>query len=67
MAEKLKSIGTYRILYAQPTPETGERVAVAILVQNGKTLLYFDRRFPRLKKFFGDLELVALDYYLDQL
>jgi hypothetical protein len=67
MAEKLKTIGTYRILYAQPTPETGERVAVAILVQNGKTLLYFDRRFPRLKKFFGDLELNALEYYLDHL
>jgi hypothetical protein len=67
MAEKLKSVGTYRILYAQPTPETGERIAVAVLVQNGETLLYFDRRFPRLKKVFGDLELDALEYYLDHL
>jgi len=67
MAEKLKGVGMYRILYAQPTPETGERIAVAVLVQNGDTLLYFDRRFPRLKKVSGDLELDALEYYLDHL
>jgi hypothetical protein len=68
MAEKLKTVGVYRILYAQPTPETGERVAVAILVQDDqKNLLYFDRRFPRLKKVFGDLELDALEFYLEDL
>jgi hypothetical protein len=67
MAQELKGVGTYRILYAQPTPETGERIAVALLVQNGGTQLYFDRRFPRLKKVLGDLELDALGYYLDHL
>jgi hypothetical protein len=67
MAEELKRIGTYRILYAQPTPETGERIAVALLVQNGENRLYFDRRFPRLKRVVGDLELDALGFYLDHL
>lgn len=67
MAEKLRHVGVYRILYAQPAPETGERIAVAVLVQDGDKLLYFDRRFPRLKKVFGDLELDALEYYLDHL
>ncbi|MGA2738556.1 MAG: hypothetical protein ABSG65_14060 [Bryobacteraceae bacterium] len=67
MAEKLTGVGMYRILYAQPTPETGERIAVAVLVQNGDTQIYFDRRFPRFKKVFGDLELDALEYYLDHL
>jgi hypothetical protein len=68
MAEKLNNTGTYRILYAQPTPETGERIAVAVVVQeNHRTSLYFDRQFPRLKKVLGDLELDALEYYLEDL
>jgi hypothetical protein len=41
---------------------------VAILVQeHRRNSLYFDRKFPRLKRVLGDVELGALEYYLEDL
>jgi hypothetical protein len=68
MASELKAAGTYRLLYFQPAPETGERIAIGLLLEDGRnSFVYYDHHFGKLRRLYPWLDLSMVHFYLDAL
>jgi hypothetical protein len=68
MASDLKAAGAYRLLYYQPAPETGERIAIALLLEDGRNaFLHYDEHFAKLRRVYPWLDLAVVKFYLEDL
>jgi hypothetical protein len=69
MAVEVKSrLGTYRLLHFQPDPEDGDRVCVALLVQDGdRYTILSDKKFPKLQCIAPSFEPELVRFYLEDL
>lgn len=69
MVNQLKSsLASYRILYFQPDPEDGDRIAVAILVYHERDIeILYDRKFPKLRHLAPGIEPELVSFYLEDL
>lgn len=58
----------YWILFLQPLPETGERIAVALVFYDGiNRIVEYDTTFSRILKLYPDLDINTLKFYLQSL
>ena len=66
---KTKPAGKYWILYFQPLPEAGERIAMALLFQEGRGggVVRFDATFAKVLQVFPDADPQLLAFYLESL
>ena len=62
-------VGKYWLLYYQPLPEAGERIAIALVFENGRrgATLEYDPSFAKAAKVFPDLDQSSLKFFLDSL
>jgi hypothetical protein len=62
-------VENYWVVFLQPTPEAGERVAVALAFRDerGRTWIEFDGSFSRALALYPDLDPDAARFYLDSL
>ena len=70
MADELKSrAGKYWVLFYQPLPEAGERVAAALVFEDarGRATLEYDDSFAKILKLFPAVDPQALAFYLDNI
>ena len=68
MASELKRVGWYRLLYYQPAPETGERIAIGLLFDDeGHAFLHYDKQFGKLRKLYPWTDPKAVGFYLEDL
>jgi hypothetical protein len=68
MASELKRVGWYRLLYYQPAPETGERITIGLLFQDGEhAFLHYDKQFAKLRKLYPWIDSKSVGFYLDDL
>lgn len=67
--ELTRLAGNYWVLFYQPLPEAGERIAIALAFENGKgrATVEYDSSFAKVAKVFPDLDPQALAFYLDSL
>lgn len=61
--------GKYWVLFYQPLPEAGERIAIALAFEHGKgrATVEYDSTFAKVAKVFADVDPQALAFYLDSL
>jgi hypothetical protein len=61
--------GKYWILFLQPLPEAGERIAIALVFCDigGRPRVEFDRRLSKALKMYPGLDSDGLVFYLDSL
>jgi hypothetical protein len=61
--------GRYWILFFQPLPEAGERIAIALVFESGKgrTTIEYDPTFTKVAKVFPDADPQALAFSLESL
>ena len=66
---KHEACGTYWILFLQPLPEAGERIAVALVFRDigGRPRVEFDRQLSKALRMYPDLDRDSLVFYLDSL
>jgi hypothetical protein len=69
MGSELKAnLASYRLLYFQPDPEDGERIAVGILLyKDRKAEVLYDKKFPKLKCFVPYFDPATIAFYLETL
>jgi hypothetical protein len=68
MASELKQLGKYRLLYYQPTPETGERITIGLLFEDEeRAFLYYDKQFVKLRKLYPWIDSKTVAFFLDDL
>lgn len=68
MGESMKhGAGQYWVLFYQPLPEAGERIALALVFQNGQIQVEYDPAFTKVSKLFPDADAAALAFSLDTL
>lgn len=68
MASELMRVGWYRLLYYQPAPETGERIAMGLLFEDeGRAFLHYDKQFAKLRKLYPWIDSKTVGFYLDDL
>jgi hypothetical protein len=69
MANSLsQQVGRYWVLYLQPLPEAGERIALALVIDDpqGPTVLY-DPKFAKVRKLYPELDADTLQFYMNSL
>jgi hypothetical protein len=62
--------GKYWVLFYQPLPEAGERIAVALVFEDGKKVggtLEYDPTFYKVSKLFPSVDPQALAFYLESI
>jgi hypothetical protein len=63
-----QQLGSYWILYFQPLPEAGERIAIAIALQDKYGIrLEYDRKFSKVHKLYPGVSTEALFFFLESL
>lgn len=68
MASELKRVGWYRLLYYQPAPETGERIAIGLLFEDDQhAFVHYDKQFAKLRKLYPWIDPKSVGFYLDDL
>ena len=68
MGDALKDeVGKYWVLFYQPLPEAGERIAMALVFQHGQIQVEYDPAFTKVGKLFPDADPAALAFCLDSL
>ncbi|SPF49395.1 hypothetical protein SBA4_4050009 [Candidatus Sulfopaludibacter sp. SbA4] len=62
-------IAQYWVLFLQPLPEAGERIAVALAFHDSgkRAWIRFDDRFSKVLRLYPDLDQGALRFYLESL
>jgi hypothetical protein len=60
------NLGRYWILYLQPAPEAGERIAVALVLEDESgTRVEYDHKFAKVRKVFPGFDVDVLTFYLE--
>jgi hypothetical protein len=61
--------GKYWVIFYQPLPEAGERIAVALVFEDPKSgaTVEYDPTFAKLKRVYPDVDPEVLAFYLDSL
>ena len=69
MADNInRDVGRYWLLYYQPRPEDGERIAIAFLIEEGcKARIHFDSEFTKVRRVFPATDIEGLRFVLDSL
>ena len=68
MGEAMKhDFGKYWVLFYQPLPEAGERIAMALVFEHGQIQVEYDPAFTKVSKLFPDADAAALAFCLDTL
>lgn len=70
MEDKLgDGVGRYWVLFLQPLPEAGERIAVALVFSNkrGRSNIEYDPNFSKAARIYPDLDRKGLEFYLDSM
>src|SRR6185312_1719050 len=69
MGDDMKRVGKYWVIFYSPLPESGERVALALVIEegNGQVTLEYDPTFSKVAKFYPDTDLPGLSFSLDRL
>jgi len=63
-----RGLGRYWLLYLQPAPEAGERIAIALALQDETgTRLEYDRKFAKVRKLYPGFDVDVLTFYLESL
>lgn len=67
--ELSRGIGKYWVLFLQPLPEAGERVAIALVFydKTGRPVVEYDPAFSKALKLYPDLDIDGLRFCLDTL
>jgi hypothetical protein len=61
-------IGKYWMLYYQPNPEDGERITIALLLQqSGRRDVRFDPTFTKVRKLYPTVDVESLNLLLESL
>ena len=68
MASELKRTGQYRLLYYQPAPETGERITIGLLLDDGiQPIVHCDWQFKKVLRLYPWVDPKILAVYLTDL
>lgn len=68
MGDPLKhEVGKYWVLFYQPLPEAGERIAMALVFDHGQKQVEYDPAFTKVAKLFPDADPAALAFLLETL
>src|ERR1700734_1728119 len=70
MGDDLKrKLGRYWVLFYQPLPEAGERIAIALVFDDrrGPATVEYDTTFAKLLKVFPEVDPKVLIFYLESL
>ena len=69
MADDIKrDVGRYWLLYYQPRPEDGERIALALIIEeDGRARLHFDSEFSKIRRLFPATDVEGLRFVLENL
>lgn len=64
-----QQIGNYHVLFYQPSPELGERVAIGLLFEEkqGSFSLHYSPDFPKLSRLYPDTDVDIVRFYLEDL
>jgi hypothetical protein len=67
--ELSRGIGKYWVLFLQPLPESGERVAIALVFcdRTDRPVIEFDPAFSKALKLYSDLDIDGLRFCLESL
>ncbi len=67
--ELTRRAGKYWVIFYQPLPESGERLAVALVFEDpkGGATVEYDPTFAKIAKLYPEADPAALTFYLDSL